>query len=122
MRTLERNKQSIYYANYSGVTEIVDENGFYTGETTISYTEPTQIKVNVSAARGEASVDLFGTDLNYTKTIVSDKDLGIDEHSILWIGKPNTEPHNYVVVSIAKSINYITYAIREVDVSAEDKS
>jgi hypothetical protein len=47
--------------------------------------------------------------------------LGIDEHSILWIGK---EPyansvitaHNYIVVSVAKSFNSVVYAIRKVDV------
>jgi hypothetical protein len=99
------------------VTEITDENGFYTGEDEIIYTTPQSAKVNVSASRGEASVELFGTDLNYTKTIVTDKDLGIDEHSILWLGKSYTTPHNYIVVSVAKSINCVSYAIREVDVS-----
>lgn len=122
MKALERNKQTIYYSNYEGMTDLVDENGLFTGDSEITYTEPTKARVNVSASRGEAYIDLFGTDLNYTNTIVTDKDLGIDEHSILWVGKEAYQdsqktPHNYIVVSVAKSLNSIVYAVRKVDVS-----
>lgn len=123
MKALERNKQTIYYANYTGKTDVYEE-GLFTGEHTPTYTTPAEAKVNVSASRGEAYIDLFGTDINYTNTIVSDKDLGINENSILWIGvSPSTStssaitPHNYTVVSVAKSFNSVVYAIRKVDVS-----
>ena len=121
MKALERNKQKIYYANYTGRSVITDENGLETGEYEITYSKPVETKVNVSASRGEASLDLFGTDLNYTNTIVTDKDLGIDENSILWVGKEAYQgsvitPHNYIVASIAKSLNSVVYAIRKVDV------
>lgn len=122
MRALERNKQNIYFANYTGRSVITDEDGLETGEYELTYTQPTSVKVNVSASRGEASLDLFGTDLNYSNTIVSDKDLGIDENSILWVGKEAyasasvITPHNYKVVSVAKSLNSVVYAIRKVDV------
>ena len=121
MKALERNKQKIYYANYLGKTPITDENDLFTGEYEVTYTEPIEVKVNVSASRGEAYLDLFGTNLNYTNTIVTDKDLGIDENSILWVGKVAYQgsvitPHNYIVVSIAKSLNSVVYAIRKVDV------
>ena len=125
MRALERNKQTIYYANYTGRSEITDENGLYTGETTALYTNPVEVKVNVSASRGQAEIDLFGTDLNYTNTIVSDTDLGIDENSVLWVGKNAyiststtsiITPYNYIVASVAKSLNSVVYAIRKVDV------
>ena len=125
MRALKRNKQKIYYANYTGRSEVTDENGLITGETSISYTNPVGVNVNVSASRGEAYIDLFGTDLNYTKAIVSDTDLGIDENSVLWVGKEAYQttsttsvitPYNYIVASIAKSLNSVVYAIREVDV------
>lgn len=125
MKALERNKQTIYYANYTGISDVYDEYGLFTGEKTPSYTSPVETKVNVSASRGQAEIELFGTDLNYTNTIVSDKDLGVDENSILWVGiTPNLSstasvvvPHNYTVVAIAKSFNSFVYAIRKVDVS-----
>lgn len=125
MRALERNKQKIYYANYSGRSVITDENGLETGEYRVTYTNPASANVNVSASRGQAEIDLFGTDLNYTNTIVSDTDLGIDEHSILWVGKEAYQststtsvitPYNYIVASVAKSLNSVVYAIRKVDV------
>lgn len=118
MKALERNKQKIYYANFIGKTEVYDDDGLYTGEYELSYTNPEEVSVNVSASRGQAEIELFGTDLNYTNTIVSDKDLGIDENSILWVGTSTASiPHNYSVVAIAKSFNSFVYAIRKVDVS-----
>ena len=117
MRALNRNKQKIYYANYVGETPILDENGLDTGDKEITYTEPEESWVNISASRGSTNVELFGTDINYTNTIVTDENLGIDEHSILWIDAEPTEPHNYIVVLVAKSINSFSYAIRKVDVS-----
>lgn len=122
MKALERNKQKIYFANYTGKTKVYDTNGLYTGENEVTYTDPVEAKVNISASRGQAEIDLFGTDVNYTNTIATDKDLGIDEHSILWVGKEAYQgsvitPHNYIVVSVAKSLNYFAYAIRKVDVS-----
>jgi len=122
MRALERNKQTIYYANYTGRSTITDSNGLKTGEYELTYSNPVKAKVNVSASRGQAEIDLFGTDLNYTNTIVTDKDLGIDENSIIWVGKEAYQgsvitPHNYIVASVAKSLNFFVYAIRKVDVS-----
>lgn len=122
MRALERNKQKIYVANYTGTTAIVDSNGLETGEYEVSYTTPAEKHVNISASKGEASVELFGTDLNYSSVIVTDKDLGIDEHSVLWIDKnavvgSTITPYNYIVVSVSKSLNAFAYAIRKVDVS-----
>lgn len=117
MRALNRNKQKIYYANYVGETPILDENGLDTGDKEITYTKPEESWVNISASRGSTNVELFGTDINYTNTIVTDENLGIDEHSILWIDAEPTEPHNYIVVLVAKSINSFSYAIRKVDVS-----
>lgn len=125
MRALERNKKKVFYANFTGITDIYDEDGLFTGEKKATYTSPVETKLNVSASRGEAYIDLFGTDLNYTNTIVSDTDLGIDEHSILWVDKEAYQttsttsvitPHNYIVVSVAKSLNNIVYAIRKVEV------
>lgn len=122
MKSLERNKQKIYIANYTGRSVITDSDGLYTGEYELTYTTPTEVYVNVSSAKGEATLDLFGTDLNYSKTIVSDKDLGIDENSVAWVEKEAYQgsaitPYNYLVVSKAKSLNSVVYAIRKVDVS-----
>jgi len=124
MRSLARNKQTIYYALYDGKTEIIDEYGNKTGEYVTSYKSPVSFRINVSAARGTADVEQFGINANYSKTMVTnDMTCPISETTRLWIDTPafdlleNVLPHNYVVTAVAKSINSITYAIKEVVVS-----
>lgn len=116
MRSLERNKQTFYYALYSGVTEVKDENGDYTGEREITYSSPVKYRANISAARGESETAPFGIETNYSKTIsTSDMDCPIQEDTVIWIDKdPTTDPYNFLVVKVAKSLNCILYAIREV--------
>ena len=124
MRCLKRNNKTFWYALYVGETEKVDGSGNYTGEIGPGYSEPVSMKANVSAARGNADTELFGTDLQYSKTILTD-DLGcpITEQSILWIdcsptdGSGRPVPHNYVVAGIAESLNNLLIAIREVKVT-----
>ena len=118
MKTLNRNKQTIYYALFQEDAAHYDGNGFYSGEFASGYSEAVKARMNVSPARGEATLDQFGINEQYDKALVTD-DLNcpITETTILWIGVPPTEPHNYVVVRVAKSLNSITYAVRKVDVS-----
>ena len=127
MRSLIRNKQKIYYALYDKKTDIVDEWGNKTGEYDVTYQEPVEYYINVSAARGTADLEMFGINATYTKTMTTnDMNCPIEETSVLWINREPTAivgkvitaiPHNYVVVSVARSINSITFAIREVNVS-----
>jgi len=127
MRSLVRNKQKIYYALYDKKEIQRDEYGNETGEPVITYNNPVEYHINVSAARGTADVEQFGINLNYSKSMVTnDLTCPITETTRLWIDKEAYEtvgevttitPHNYVVVSVARSINSITYAIKEVSVT-----
>lgn len=116
MMCLEINKQPLYYATLLGKTERMDDDGNYTGEYDLSYSDPVLTKMNISAARGAADFGFFGISLQYTKTMVtSDMDCPIDEGTVLWIdADPETEKYNYVVKRVGKSLNYISYAIDEV--------
>jgi hypothetical protein len=125
MRTLLRNKRKFWYANFDTQTQAVDEYGNETGEPCISYTEPVEFEANISAARGTADLDAFGINSNYSKTIVTDDlTLPIDKSTILWIdcepdddGEAGEIKHDYVVVAVARSLNSLTIAIKEVSVS-----
>ena len=118
MKTLKRNKQKIYYALYGSTTPILDDDGMDTGETQLGYGAPVVAWMNVSANKGEASVEPFGVDLDYTKTLMTDDiNCPIEETSRLWIGREPSEPYNYAVVKVAKSLNHIQYAVKEVEVS-----
>ena len=126
MRTLNRNKICIYYANYVGKTPIKDEYGNLTGEYKISYDRPFALMANVSAARGESTTRQFGEDVNYDRIIVLDNPvLPIAETSILWIDTPpvitedgsTDTPHDYIVKQVATSLNSVSIAVSKVNVS-----
>lgn len=118
MRNQLRNNQDVWYALYEGEYDLKDENGLRTGEKIQSYSAPVCLRMNVSPARGTVDNGLFGIDTPYTKTLVTcDMDCPIKEDSVLWIGADPTGDYNYVVVRIARSLNSIIYAVREVNVS-----
>lgn len=123
MRTANKNKQELYYALFLEKRAVLDADGRKTGQHEVVYDEPVQAFMNISASRGTSDVEQFGIATDYSKTLVTDDlECPIVEGSILWIGvapdMQNTIPHNYVVTKVAKSINCISYAIKEVDVSA----
>lgn len=118
MKALARNKQAIHYALYLGKTEILDDDGYFTGEYVNSYAEPVELKINVSPARGTSDIEMFGIEMQYSKVMVtSDMSCPINEYSKLWIGVPITSPYNYVVERVARGLNSISYAIKEVSAS-----
>lgn len=121
MRTLDRNKETIYYRIYSGKTAVVDENGLKTGEYAITYGNPTSIRVSVSPAKGTANTEMFGTNVDYSKTLVMDS-CPFNENAILYIGITPTQTqgvwskHNYIVKRIAKGLTNTVVAVKEVEV------
>lgn len=118
MRELERNKQLIYYALFQGYTDTVDTSGYKTGEKTKTYSEPVSLRINVSPARGNADRDIFGINLEYSRSMTTaDLNCPIQEDTVLWIDKESTDPPNYVVIRKAVGLNDIVYAIREVTLS-----
>lgn len=122
MRSLERNKQEVYYATYSGKQEITDDDGNLTGEYGLVYNDPVLLRINVSAARGESATRLFGELEDYDKVLIStDTELPITKTTVFWIDNTDTEkPHDYVVRKVAKGLNSIQIAVRKVDVSEDE--
>jgi len=121
MRTVQRNKRRVAYAFYEGATEVLD-NGEHTGEYRITYTAPVEALMNVSGGRGYADVALFGLNSSYSRTAVTE-DLKTDfnTETVFWIDKdPATEPHDYRVVAVARTINQVVIALAEVHSSGED--
>ena len=118
MRTLEINKQPMWYALLTGKSEVIDEYGNHTGVFELTYSKPVYYPVNMSESRNIVKHEAFGVTADYDRTFVtSDLSCPIKEDSIIWFGAdPTTEPHNYVVHRIANSLNSITIAIREVDI------
>ena len=119
MRTAQRNKREIWYALYNGVTDVVDDDGNYTGEQTVSYGTPTLARMNMSGGRGQAEIELFGVDNPFTRTAVTD-DLTtpFNTDTIFWFeADPLTDPHNYRCTGVARTINQVVIALAELDVT-----
>lgn len=119
MRDLKRNRQDIYYALFIEKETLFDEYGNETGEFKLIYSAPKKIKINVSSARGESYTRQFGDFVDYDKVMVTtNKNIPIDENSILWVDNLNTDdPHDYIVKKVAKSLNNVSYAIGKVSIS-----
>lgn len=117
MLSLCSNMQTIYYALYEGMEDIVKD-GLKTGSKSKVYSDPVAFKCNVSPARGMADTEQFGISTDYDRTITtSDLNCPIEEDTILWVGVPTTQAHNYKVVRRAQSINSVLFAIKEVSKS-----
>lgn len=122
MRTLKRNKRPVAYAFYSGTRDLVDGDGNYTGETEIFYSTPVKTLMNVSGGRGQADIALFGLTSNFSRTVVTeDLDTNFNTDTVFWIeSDPDTQPHDYRVVAVARTINQVVLALEEVEKSATE--
>ena len=123
MRNLIINKTLISYHNYKGIEKVKDSNNNYTGEKKIVYSPKKEIKAHVSGARGSSSLEVFGTDISYDKTILLTKSefkaSGINENSVFFVDvkptyKDGTPLYNYRVKRIAETINEVLIAIEKV--------
>lgn len=121
MRCLTRNKKRFYYALYESrdaVTE-TDEWGNVreTGEYAVGYSNPVTSCGNFSPVTGSVMSELFGGLEGYdTILTLDDPNTPIDEYSVLWVDRDTSQPHNYVVKKVARSLNSVSIALSKVTV------
>ena len=90
MRSLKKNQRQLWYALYRDKIPIVDENGDETVDYTAGYSPPVSFYANLSPGKGSAQAAVFGTDIDFTRSIsTTDMDLPITETSLVWY---ETEP------------------------------
>ena len=120
---MEKYKTTIWYRLYQGMEKAYDSQGRFIGNKP-KYSAPTPFRIHVGWARGTADTEMFGINVDYDKPMVTNKlDCPIDETSVLLVDHKPTYtdgeldiPYDYVVKKVAKSKNYITYAIKMVNV------
>ena len=120
LRNLKKNSKKLWYSNYSGRVPIVDENGDETGNYIGGYASPVAFLATLSASRGNAYSDMFGTNLNYTRTLATVEKLPIKEESLIWVSEPvmkadgtvDEESADYTVAGIADGLNGIVVALK----------
>lgn len=117
MRTVKRNKRPVAYAFYEGVTELTDSDGNLTGEYSVQYTAPVKALMNVSGGRGQADIALFGLTQTFGRTATTeDLDVPWNTQTVMWIETdPDTEPFDYRVVAVSRTINQVVLALSEVE-------
>lgn len=134
MRSARANQKTIYYALYNQKVPVyeTDENGdilydgdtpIETGDYTVGRGNPIKLKISISAGKGDSEEQPFGTDVQFSRTMnTCNMDLPIDENTVLWIdvkpvikadGSTDTE-NDYKVVSTARGLHNVVYAIEKV--------
>lgn len=116
MRSVQRNKQRIYYALRLGSTEVIDEYGNVTGEFVEMYSSPQPLKINIGTPKGNIELERFGLNDDYTRVLATtDMKCPLAEDSILWVGIGTDKPYNYVVKKLIPSLNELLIGIQEVN-------
>lgn len=121
MRTVKRNKRPVAYAFYEGVTALTDDDGLYTGEYSVSYTTPIKTLMNVSGGRGQADIALFGLTQTFARTATTeDLTTPFNTQTVFWVeADPDTQPFDYRVVAVSRTINQVVLALAEVETDEE---
>lgn len=141
MRVSQRNKRPIWYSNKIGEDKV----GL---EKVPLYSPPKKIWVNYAGARGLVNYNPFGAFTDYTHILISNLLFeSFTEDTILWIDKepkpiesdtsaaigfaklgyarvgalPQTEPYNFRVRRIAKTLNQVRYAVKAVDTNGNSQ-
>lgn len=138
MRSLRKNMQKLYFSLYSEEIKVYqrDKNGNIVyvevdGElkpielgTVAGYNEPVLFCANISAGKGNAQEAVFGSDVDYTRTIsTTDMSCPIDELTRIWIdnevkynadGRVNADSADYKVAAYpARGMSNIVIAIKK---------
>lgn len=138
MRSLKKNMQNFYYSLYSEEITVYqrDENGdiVYVEVdgirvpvvmgTQAGFSEPVLFYANISAGKGSSQEAVFGSDVDYTRTIsTTDMSCPIDELTRIWIdneveynadGTINPDSADYKVAAYpARGLSNIVIAIKK---------
>ena len=119
MQNLARNTFPVWFQVYQGETEIIDEYGNKTGSFAPSYGPLQSGQFMVSPNRGDASLEMFGTLLDYDRVMsTADTTCPIDEQTVLWLdGAPTSGPYTHYVKQRAPWKNSLVFAVKQVEVS-----
>lgn len=120
MRNLKKNSKNLWYSNYNGKVPILDENGDKTGDYESGYTVPVSFLATLSASRGNAYADMFGTNIDYSRTLSTVEKLPIKEESLIWVSEPTMNPDgivdsesaDYSVTGIADGLVGVVIALK----------
>ena len=112
MRTLEINKVDMWYVEPLGTTDVVDDDGFSTGELERTFSEPTKIRIPLYPASGKITNEAFGNHAVIDMiTTTSDK---LPKSALLFESEPEGDYENtysYRIDEVSESLNINRYGL-----------
>lgn len=114
MRTLKLNESEYWVTKSIGEVDVVDSDGYYTGEKKIEYDTPYRIKLHLYPASGEIVKRLFGEHIDLDM-ITSSTTVDLEVGTLLFKDKPigdYYESYDYELRNISKSLNVYQYGFR----------
>lgn len=83
---LELNQSQLWYVNKIGEIEVVDEEGFFTGELETVFSKPTPIDLHLYPANGKVLESTFG--LNSQVDFVTGSNVRLEPNTLLFYESP----------------------------------
>ena len=118
------NKRHFIALNYLGEQDVVDTQGYKTGEKQIAYSKPIPFNAHLSGASGSTYVDNNGVSIEYDKSMVLTlwefKKLKFDENTVFFIDKKpkydddNRPLYDYRVERIRDTLNEVVLLLKKV--------
>lgn len=108
----------------TGLTELVDEGGYGTGEYVNGWTDPVSLLINASTPSGACSAKPYGIFASYDLSLVADKNKwGIEEGDRMWLrdDKPDLSDASdaarncYSVKRVSPSLNFVSIGLQKVE-------
>lgn len=144
MRTLNKNKQKMYYSlkgkrepiyeldgDGNKVIAYVDDDGniYYkeTGSYTSGWSKPVSFFANIAMSGGEAEAQEFGLSIaDYNATLVMEKGkVPLTEGSVIWLNSSvlykdeenidvDDKSADYTVLKVSESLNFVKYVLKAI--------
>lgn len=114
MRTLKLNESDYWVVNAIGTEDVMDSDGYFTGEKKVMYSEPQKIRLHLFPANGDVIRRSFGETLDIDM-VSSSTSIVLETGTLLFEDEPVDDfdkTYDYEVSKISKSLNVYQYGFR----------
>lgn len=116
MRTCEKNKTTVWYSNTKRETDVVDDDGNFTGEIVEVYSGVKKARIQLYPSSGQITAQTFGLDEAPQFLSISETPL-FTQDTIIFLEQPKSDAvladsYDLRVVAIKKSQNFYNYALK----------
>ena len=113
MRDLYRNMTSLWYVAPTSYTDDVDTDGFYTGESSATFSTPVEIRMGLYPSSGSIIEKVFGKESSFDM-VASSTLFNLDENGFLFLEEPTGDydsTYDYKISKVNRSINSYHYGL-----------